>query len=137
MNFFKELTELLQGVQVTLTIKEKNGKVSVSVLPDSVDKVQPLVVTATAEELDSKFIDAIRKPIAAVQEVIVHNEAYEKSLEDAKKKAAEKKTEEKGKSADKKIAKKKTAEPKKAAPEKKAPVQEVKPEGAQQLSFIN
>lgn len=137
MKFFKELTELLQGVQVTLTIKEKNGKVSVSVLPDSVDKVQPLVVTATAEELDKEFIEAIRKPIAAVQEVIVHNEAYEKSLEDAKKKAAEKKTEDKGKAADKKVVKKKTAEPKKAAPEKKTPVQEVKPEGAQQLSFIN
>lgn len=86
MDFFTRLSELITGMQLTMTIKEKNGKITVSVLPDGIDKVLPLIITATPEELDAQFIEKISKPIEQAGLVINATE-FEKSIASAAKKS--------------------------------------------------
>jgi PRTRC genetic system protein E len=84
MNFFKELAAIAPGVQLTMTVKEKNGKLTISLLPDGLAHVKPLIMTGTPDELDEGFINAIRQPVLDAQGIVVQNEAFQKSLEEAK-----------------------------------------------------
>jgi PRTRC genetic system protein E len=139
MDFFQQLVAISEGLDLTIRIKGKNGKLTVAVLPDSIDKLQPLTTTGTPEQLDADFIGAITKPLAEAK-LVVNEAEFNKSLKDAKPKdapkpAATSKAKEKSKKpapAAKKAEKQKPepkkemvkSEPKKAASPKAEPAKE-------------
>lgn len=105
MNLFKTLSEVLgDGCTATITIAQKDGIMTVGVLPgnnlvkDSAkNKIVPLNVSGTPEELDEGFIEAIAEPIRKTSGLLVDMAAYEKAAEEAK---AKSKMEEEKKSAE-------------------------------------
>lgn len=149
MKFFEQLQKAAQGVDLTLSIKEKNGKYTVMVLPKATDqsKIQPLIVTGTPEELDKDFFPKVGPVILETTTLLINADEYKKSVEDAAKKDEKKvatapaKTEPKkpvkkgpAAAASKKRAEKK-AETKKADGKKVAPKTEETPKVIEQAMF--
>lgn len=100
---FKELKEILDNITLNITIVEKQGELTVSVLPKSKDKtinlnLAPIVICGTPEELDKNFKDVIFSAFSEKNHKTISNvEAFEKSLqkEDEEKKAKKEKAVEK------------------------------------------
>lgn len=92
MNLFKTLSEVLgDGCTATITIAQKDGVMTVSVLPgnnlvkDSAkNKIVPLNLTGTPEELDEGFVNAISEPIRKTSGLLVDMATFEKAAEEAK-----------------------------------------------------
>lgn len=95
MNLFKTLSEVLgNGCTATITIAQKDGIMTVGVLPgnnlvkDSAkNKIVPLNVSGTPEELDEGFVDAIAEPVRKTAGLLVDMAAYEQAAEEAKAKS--------------------------------------------------
>lgn len=155
MDFFQQLAGISEGLDLTIRIKGKNGKLTISVLPESIEKVQPLITTGTPEQLDEQFFDSIRQPLTDAHQVVVNRAEFDQSLKDASdNKSASKKSvknltpEVRGAEKVKREAAKKKSKPAAAKPEKKAaPAKEAKPkpepkkeepkkEGPTQLSIV-
>jgi PRTRC genetic system protein E len=64
MSFFKQISEILGDAEISLTVKAKNDKITVMVLPRNKSIINPLVVTGTHEELDEGFFELINGPIS-------------------------------------------------------------------------
>jgi len=92
MDFFKQLLEITGEVDLSLRMKSKEGKITLSLLPTTQSNITPLIVTGTAEELDNSFIDLIRKPMQETAVLVANTEAYTESVKAASDKAAEKLT---------------------------------------------
>jgi PRTRC genetic system protein E len=76
MGFFKELSEIADGITLTIRIQQKNGSMAVSVIPDGVDKIRPLITNGTPEWMDENFIGAIKAPVEHVKGVILNADAF-------------------------------------------------------------
>lgn len=95
MNLFKTLSEVLgDGCTATITIAQKDGLMTVSVLPGNnlvkdaaKNKIVPLNVSGTPDELDEGFVDAVSEPIRKTSGLLVDLAAYEKATEEAKAKS--------------------------------------------------
>lgn len=95
MNLFKTLSEVLgNGCTATIAIAQKDGLMTVGVLPGNdlvkdaaKNKLVPLNVSGTPEELDAGFVDAIAEPIRQTSGLLVDMAAYEKAQEEAKAKS--------------------------------------------------
>lgn len=95
MNLFKTLSEVLgDGCTATLTIAQKDGIMTVGVLPGNnlvkdgaKNKIVPLNVSGTPEELDEGFVEAIAEPIRKTSGLLVDMATYEKATEEAKAKS--------------------------------------------------
>lgn len=106
MNLFKTLSEVLgNGCTATITIAQKDGIMTVSVLPGNAlvkdaakNNLVPLNVSGTPEELDEGFVDAIAEPIKKTAGLLVDMANYEQAAEEAK---AKSKMEEERKAAEK------------------------------------
>ena len=61
--FFQQLFDLTDGIDVSIKVKRKNGKLTLSVLPETTAVLTPAIITGTPEELDAGFFDAIKAPI--------------------------------------------------------------------------
>jgi len=63
--FFKAINETMDGYDLSMTISKKNGVITVMVMPKptsklvKLEKVVPLVISGTAQELDEKFAEEI------------------------------------------------------------------------------
>jgi len=105
MNLFKTLSEVLgNGCTATITIAQKDGVMTVGVLPGNSlvkdaakNMIVPLNVSGTPVELDEGFVDAIAEPIRKTSGLLVDMATYEKAAEEAK---AKSKMEEEKKSAE-------------------------------------
>jgi PRTRC genetic system protein E len=70
------------GLSITYT----DGEVSVSVLPKShaddkgLKSLRPLTLRASVEEMDSKFLEAVQRPLGRTKTMFDSVEAYEASL---------------------------------------------------------
>ena len=92
MNLFKTLSEVLgNGCTATITIAQKDGIMTVGVLPgnnlvkDSAkNKIVPLNLYGTPDELDEGFVAAIAEPIRKTSGLLVDMAAFEKASEEAK-----------------------------------------------------
>lgn len=63
---FKKLNEILdEKTTLTFSIKKKDDILTVSVLAH--EKIKPIILTGTAEDLNQGFIDAIKAPIVQIQ----------------------------------------------------------------------
>lgn len=92
MNLFKTLSEVLgSGCTATITIAHKDGIMTVGVLPGNnlvkdcaKNKIVPLNLSGTPEELDEGFVAAIAEPIRKTAGLLVDMAAFEKASEEAK-----------------------------------------------------
>lgn len=102
-NFFFRLQELAQGVDVTLRIKEKNGKYTILFWPEiaNANKLKVLTLTGTVEELDAEFFKTVQESMTPVQGLVTNVEEVKNDASvlasEAKKAAPEKKSAESGK----------------------------------------
>lgn len=95
MNLFKTLSEVLgEGCTATITIAQKDGVMTVGVLPgnslvkDSAkSKIVPLNLTGTPDELDEGFVSAITEPIRRTSGLLVDMASFEQAAEEAKAKS--------------------------------------------------
>lgn len=119
MNFFKLLNDIGAGIDITLKIKEKNGKLTVMVMPEkgNTTRVYGKVITSAPEELDNEFFAAIQNPPAVSEGTTVHDLPIKPETPS---KAAEPKNE--SKSTVKKGNPKKDTKVKKTTRQKPAPV---------------
>lgn len=117
MDFFKQLTTIAPGLDLTLKIKQKDGKLSISLLPDNIDKVHPLLLCGTPDELDEGFMAAITRPLSETKTLLANTADYISSLQVSVKEKMEEAN--------------KGAKGKPAAPAKKAPPTE-KPKSEQE-----
>lgn len=107
MNFFQQLAAISTGLDVTLRIKQKSGKLTLSVLTETTDNtgIQPLLLNGTPEELDAEFFNLISKPVAESTATLInlaeHKASVAAAVED-----------------EKPVAKAKAEKPKAAAPAK-------------------
>lgn len=124
MEFFKPLVEVAGKFEsLTIKIAPIGDKLTVLVLPgvnnkELTEKLIPVTMTGTAQELDDEFLVHIKQAIAAVAGVTTNLEQFEKKVEEAGKELEEEAKEDKKptKSSSKpKPAAKKTAPKKKAA----------------------
>lgn len=82
MNFFQHIFDLADGVDLSIKIKRKNDKLTVSVLPGSSTSVTPLTVTATPEELDQGLDIIIVRPLLEVKALISNEAEFKKSIQE-------------------------------------------------------
>lgn len=95
MNLFKTLSEVLgNGCTVTITIAQKDGIMTVGVLPGNnlvkdgaKNKIVPLNVSGTPEELDEGFVEAIAEPVRKTAGLLIDMASYERAAEEAKAKS--------------------------------------------------
>lgn len=88
---FKEFASMLgDGDTLNITIKKKEEKLIISIVPkvykvkdDVHNKISPLVVSGTPEELEEGFIAAISSPIQKVTGLLANAKEFEKSAEKA------------------------------------------------------
>ncbi len=94
MEFFKELFLISEGLDITLKVKRVKEKLTISILPDMADGVDPLILTGTWEELDKDFFTHI-KPAMDGARVTMNNlqdfQSQIKELEEIKKKELDQK----------------------------------------------
>lgn len=82
MDFFKTIKELATGMDITIRIKEKNGKLTVGITPEiqNSSRIVPLVMTGTPEELDEGFMDNVAAPLGETKTQLLNLELHKKSI---------------------------------------------------------
>lgn len=123
---------MLDGVDVTITMKRKDGEITVSVSPNAIKVMQPAILTGTPDELDSDFFSKISPAITHTKGVVDNLQDYKKSLEEASEE--EKENAEKPKGSKKPKGAKKDAPKKEGTPEPE-PKEQTKPAVEQQSIF--
>ena len=86
MHFFQQLFEQLDGIDVTLTVKRKNGKMTIMVLPQTLATISPAIITGTPDELQEGFFEAVKAPIVEAKGLNVELANMEASIKTAKEK---------------------------------------------------
>ena len=72
-NFFTQISDFLDGLDINLNLTMINGEITLSMLPKpkcdepSKKMIRPLSIKATPEALDKAFFDAINKPLVKTQ----------------------------------------------------------------------
>lgn len=90
MNFFQNMYEQLDGIDISMTLKRKNGRLTICVLPQTASVLKPAVITGTPEELDTEFFNAVAAPLQEFKGLKVDLDNYQQSLKDAAAKKPEK-----------------------------------------------
>ncbi len=91
MSFFTQLAALLGQAEISLTVKGKDDKLTVMMMPKGathLEKLKPLILTASAEELDEGFFSEVGSSIEKISGIVSNADQYEKSLNEAIKKTA-------------------------------------------------
>ena len=90
-NFFEHVTGLaLHGALNLNILKNADNRLAVSVFlaHETADKagtiIPPMILKATAEELDEKFFETIANPLKKTSELFANMDAYQKALDKAK-----------------------------------------------------
>lgn len=83
MNFFQEIFDLGENIDLSMTIARAGDRLSVTVRPGSSQILHPLVVTGTPQELMEGFTNAIMTPIKDVIGLMTNAEQFKKSAEEA------------------------------------------------------
>lgn len=96
---FQKIDNLIaDGQSLNFVITKKGDSLTVSVLPqannlkdEAKNKISPLVLSGTPEDLDNEFISSISEPLRKASGLLLNMEAFEKQLSESQKssKAAE------------------------------------------------
>lgn len=91
-NFFSLLNHLLKGADISITAsKIDEDRIAVSILPklkvqdDVKERIAPIVLRGTPEQIDTHLFEHIKKPLEASNEFAVDLSAFEAQMEEAKK----------------------------------------------------
>lgn len=90
MSFFQKIYDVTDGIDITVTIKRKNGRLTMSVLPQTTATINSALITGTPEELEEGFFEAIKAPIETAKGLKADLEQFNTSVTVAKKAATEK-----------------------------------------------
>lgn len=90
MNFFKQLSELIDGIDVNLTIRKSNEELTILLQPKAAKEgtktsLKPLNIKGTPEELDEHFFSTISATVKKATGIIASIEVFEKDIENTKK----------------------------------------------------
>lgn len=83
MNFFQEIFDIADGINLSMTIARAADKLSITVLPATSQKLQPLVATGTPDELAEGFTAAITTPLKEAIGLMTNAEQFKKAAEEA------------------------------------------------------
>jgi PRTRC genetic system protein E len=83
MDFFKQMFELADGIDMTIKLKRVNDQLMVTILPDSAKNVRPLLFTAPPGDIDMQFFELIKKPMEATKALINNVAEYEEDVKKA------------------------------------------------------
>ena len=91
MNFFNHISGLIpEGVDLNISIRKKNDQLTVSLFSkanglkdDAQNKLAPLVISGTEEELDEGFFAAISAPVKKSAGLLTNMMEFEKAAKDA------------------------------------------------------
>lgn len=79
---------LAEGTELGIHVKRVENRLCVAVMPkrenlkdEAGQRIVPLVLNGTPEELDAEFLSAIARPIEKVQGILMNIEAFEKQAE--------------------------------------------------------
>lgn len=80
--FFKNLQEVMpDGMTINLTVSRKENELTVLVTSNNgKDKIVPMTIKGTAEELDKGFSDSIGKALKSTAGIVASTKAYEAEL---------------------------------------------------------
>ena len=92
MELFTKLSEIMgEGCTLTINLAKTNDKMTASVLPGNAlvkdaakNKIVPLNICGTPEELDEGFVNAIIQPVASTNKMLVDMKSFEETLAAAK-----------------------------------------------------
>jgi hypothetical protein len=75
MNFFQQLTEIGAGIDISIRIKEKDGVLSVMVMPEATNKTRldGKILTGSANEIDETFFASITPVLNNARGVIAQD----------------------------------------------------------------
>lgn len=95
MNFFKQLSQMMDGVDINLAIRKANGELTILLQPKATDKevktiIKPLNIQGSPEELDEHFFNTISTTVKKATGIIASIEVFEKDIEQTKKIVEEK-----------------------------------------------
>lgn len=90
-NFFQNITNLIgDGTTLSVNIFKSGDRVTVSLLPKVKDlndpaaqKIQPIILNGTAQELDQGFLEAVASPLKKSSGIISNMKSYEDSVKTA------------------------------------------------------
>lgn len=126
-DFFTKISPILVGgLNLTLTLKKVGDQITVATRPqrpdvkdknDVLSKIQPLVITETAEALDDGYVDTITQAAEPVNSIADGLKEFNKSVDAAKKAASTKKSAPKKAATSKAPAKAKSPSRSKLSPE--------------------
>lgn len=87
MSFFKQLSGIIGQVEMSFTIKEKDGELTVMIMPKAtgsmtqrMDKIKPLIITGSPEDLDEGFFATVSTPLVKTGKLLSNAADYEKNL---------------------------------------------------------
>ena len=84
MNFFQQLQAVGQ-VDLTMRIMEKNGKLTLMIMPGATSSViPPINITGTPAEIDEKFFSVIAPGVTAITGMVSNIEDVKKEIADKK-----------------------------------------------------
>lgn len=91
MNFFNQISELIpEGVDLNITIRKKAEQLTVSIFPkanglkdEAQNRLSPLVITGSADELNEGFFTAIENPVKKSTGLLTNMLEFEKSAKEA------------------------------------------------------
>lgn len=112
MNFFSQISGLIpEGIDLNITVRRSGNRLIVSVIPKSnslkdeaQNRLAPLVVTGTTDELNEGFIEAISTPIKQATGLLINMTEYENAAKEAEANSKAAKAEKAKKPAEKKEA---------------------------------
>lgn len=95
MNFFKQLSNLMDGVDINLTIRKSNGELTILLQPKNTEKetktiIKPLNIQGSPDELDEHFFNTISTTVKKATSIIASIEVFEQDLENTKRTIEEK-----------------------------------------------
>lgn len=84
MNFFQQIFDLADGVDLSIKIKRKNDKLTVSMLPGTSGNTKPLIVVGTPAELDAGIEMLFVNPINEVKDLVSNAADFKKAVTEKK-----------------------------------------------------
>lgn len=87
--FFQAINQMITaGTDLSINIRRVNNNLTVAVVPrrsgvKDGERIVPLILNGTPEELDAGFLQAVGTPVQKVQGILTNLEAFEKQAEQA------------------------------------------------------
>ncbi len=83
VQFFEMIAPLIDGIDVNILLQHSDGKLTVSVLPQTTASIKPVRLKGQPAELDEGFMSAITGPLTDAKKMKIDLDEYMKTLQPA------------------------------------------------------